>query len=506
MNDYLSKTTHTMRTRFLSLLITGGILFSGAGCSQNETATETSADEPDISYAVTIWTEKTELFFEYPALIAGETGGSWAIHLTVLERFKPVTGGSLKLFFSDSEGGVVEFTSEAPVRAGIYTPAPTLPQPGTYELAIVVDSPQLQDRIEVGEVRVYRDLGDVPEQAEDGGGISFLKEQQWPIDFSVVEAVRRDVETTVQASGEILPVAGRLAEVAAPMDGLVLAPENVTAPVSGERVKAGQRLATLSPVAGDGSYAEVRALLDRLRRENARATRLYEAEAIPEKRLIEARSELEAAESHLEAMGGASDGYNLTVSSPISGTVVSRHLSPGSRVEAGEVLFTIVDASQVWVRLRIPARYILQASGATGAMFTVEGSDRSFHADRVVAIGEIIDPDSRSLPITFVVDNADTALKIGMLAQGHLSTGGSLSGIALPNEAIQNEDGVSVAYVQVGGETFERRVLRLGASDGAYTIVEDGIVAGEHVVNNGAYQVYLGSLSTSDIATEAHLH
>lgn len=495
-----------MRKRFLNFLLAGAMLSSVAGCSQNAPETEATADEPGISYAVTIWTEKTELFFEYPALIAGEAGGSWAIHLTVLDTFKPVTEGSLTLYFSDPDGNVVEFRSEVPVRAGIYTPSPTLPQPGAYELAMVVDSPQLQDRIEVGEVHVYGALGDVPEPDEDGGTISFLKEQQWPIDFSVVEAMQRDVETTVRVSGEIIPVTGRLAEVAAPMDGLVRALENVTAPVSGERVEAGQNLATLSPVAGDGSFAGVRALVDRLTRETVRAARLYEAEAIPEKRLIEARSELAAAESRLNAMGGASDGYNLIVSSPISGTVVSRHLSPGSRVEAGDVLFTIVDASEVWVRLRIPARYIDQASGATGATFTVEGGSRSFRADRIVATGLIIDPDSRSLPVTFLVDNADAGLKIGMLAQGYLSTGGSLSGIALPNGAIQNEDGVSVTYVQVGGETFERRVLRLGATDGVYTIVEDGIVEGEHVVITGAYQVYLGSLSTSDIATEGHMH
>ena len=79
-------------------------------------------------------------------------------------------------------------------------------------------------------------------------------------------------------------------------------------------------------------------------------------------------------------------------------------------------------------------------------------------------------------------------------------------GVAIPNKAIQNEDGVPVAYVQVGGETFERRVRRLGPTDGEYTIVAEGVEEHEHVVTVGAYQVYLGSLSTSDIATEGHAH
>ena len=68
------------------------------------------------------------------------------------------------------------------------------------------------------------------------------------------------------------------------------------------------------------------------------------------------------------------------------------------------------------------------------------------------------------------------------------------------------EDGQPVAYVQTEGESFERRPLGLGATDGSYTLVERGVEAGEYVVTTGAYQVYLASLSTGEIGDHGHPH
>ena len=71
---------------------------------------------------------------------------------------------------------------------------------------------------------------------------------------------------------------------------------------------------------------------------------------------------------------------------------------------------------------------------------------------------------------------------------------------------MREEDGLSVAYVQIGGEAFERRALTLGPGDGEWTIVESGVRNGERVVTVGAYQVKLASLNTSAISDHGHPH
>ena len=82
---------------------------------------------------------------------------------------------------------------------------------------------------------------------------------------------------------------------------------------------------------------------------------------------------------------------------------------------------------------------------------------------------------------------------------------GLTEGIAIPSSAIQYEDGQPVAYVQTGGESFQRRALVIGATDGKNTIVSSGLNLNEYVVTTGAYQVYLGSLGNSEFG-EGHAH
>ena len=179
---------------------------------------------------------------------------------------------------------------------------------------------------------------------------------------------------------------------------------------------------------------------------------------------------------------------------------------PGARVEAGDRLFTIVNPSVVWLRLNLPAREAAQADAIKEVAFTVEGDEETLRTRRVVSVGSVLDPDTRALPVTLAVDNGDRRLKIGLFAEGQAFVGGETEGLALPNEAIQHEDGQPVAYVQMEGESFERRPLVLGATDGRYTLVERGVEAGEYVVTKGAYQVYLASLNTSEISDHGHPH
>lgn len=481
-----------------------------AGCGSGEGEAAQEAHEHGSGTAVTIWSDSTELFFEYPPMIAGGPGEPWAIHVTRLADYSPISEGVLTLAFRGPDGQVYTTRSQAPARPGIYTPTPRLPEPGRYDLVMDVDSPRLTDRIRAGEIQVHASEEDVPPAEEGGGGgITFLKEQQWPIDFGVARAEEREIPYTIVVSGEIVPAAGRVAEVSAPVSGLALAGPNLSAPAAGQRVVAGQSMAVLSPTTQDNSYAEARARVERLRREVERLQRLYDAEAIPEKRLIEARHDLEIAESALEAMGGDGsngNGYRFIVRAPISGVVQQRRFTPGQRVEAGESLFEIINPSIVWLRLNIPARHAAMSGTAESAIFSPEGSEIQFRADRVVSVASAIDSESRTLPVVLAVDNPDNRLKIGQFVQAQLAVGDMRTGVAVPSEAIMQEDGQTVLYVQTGGESFERRPVVLGPTDGTMTIIPSGLAPGEYVVTEGAYQVYLASLGTTEVGDHGHPH
>jgi RND family efflux transporter MFP subunit len=457
---------------------------------------------------VTIWTDAVELFFEHPELFAGEATEPWAIHLTDLRTYQPVTEGALTLRFTGPDGGEFVESVAEPARPGIFTPTPSFPAAGKYELVMDLSGPQLSTELAVGPVLVYETRNDILHLEEDSPvGITFLKEQQWSIAFTTESATAKAVPRSIGATGEIIPQIGGLVEVTAPVDGLVLPEDNRSKPVPGDWVRKGDTLAVLAPVSGDDAYALQIAHEQRLALEADRAERLYALEAIPARRLEDARRDLAVARAALAAIGATpGSGFEFPLCAPITGVIDRRELVMGQRVSAGQLLYSVVDPRTVWLRMDVAAHHAADLSAASGASFKVEGSDDAYRSGRVVSVGKVIDRARRTVPVVLEVDNTDQRLRIGMLAEGLLLLGEPETATAVPTSAVREEDGLYVAYVQIGGETFQRRILTLGPSDGVWTIVRTGVRSGERIVTLGAYQVKLASLNTAELSDQAHAH
>ena len=121
------------------------------------------------------------------------------------------------------------------------------------------------------------------------------------------------------------------------------------------------------------------------------------------------------------------------------------------------------------------------------------------------SIGSMLERATHTVPVVFEVTAGQREFVFGQFAQGAVPIGRSTTALAIPNSAILDDNGTPVAYVQVGGETFERRVLTLGVTDGERTHVVAGLMLGDMVVTLGAYQVRLASLSGGDFAG-GHAH
>jgi membrane fusion protein, heavy metal efflux system len=491
------------RAAILSVVLTTSFAVL-AGCS----AAPGDDEHEHEAVVITQWNDSTELFLEYPHLLAGQATGNWAIHLSSMKDFGPIRSGTLTVRFMSTQGPAETFTIDGVARDGIFLLDPVIARPGTYRVELVLASPQVTSRHVLPEVVVFADESEIPHAAEeDGGAIAFLKEQQWQIAWEIVPAREDTVQQTTTAPGEIVAPDGALVEVSAPVDGIADASANRGAPSVGQSVRAGQLLAVLSPTAQEGGFAQARSRLERLEREVERDERLYAAGAIPARRLEEARHDLDVARAELRALGagGVGGDYRLRLTSPISGVVARRSFVPGGRVAAGTPLFTIVDPRTAWLRAQVPASAAASIPSTARATFMTDGSPQVHVTSRLVAVGNVLDPRTRTVPVLFEIAGAGSLFTFGQLAQVAVPVGGTVTGVVIPNRAIIDDNGTPVAYVQVGGESFERRVLSLGASDGARTHIVAGIRSGEMVVTSGAYQVRLASMSGDDFAG-GHTH
>ncbi|MBI2832898.1 MAG: efflux RND transporter periplasmic adaptor subunit [Acidobacteria bacterium] len=484
------------------------------------------AEEERDAFSVTRWTDKTELFAEYPALAVGETS-RFAIHLTRLDSFKPLKEGRVEVHLRSGRGAAEVFRVDRPSRPGIFGVDVKPAQAGKRELVIVLGAAGLEDQHHVGEVDVHANADAARAAAGEGGddaaGISFLKEQQWSLDFATAVVNEQAVRESMRVPAELEARPGGAADVVAPIDGRLTRVLDVPL---GSGVSRGQELARLLPpptIPGDlpqlqRARAEAQSVLALAVRDRGRAERLTTAGAAPEKRLDEARSAEEQATARLSAAeaslaqyntartGGATDAEGLfIIRAPVSGVMARRDAATGANVTAGTILFRVVDTSQIHVVGQVPEAEAARARLVTAAEIDVPGHGNRVPAGRLASVGKVLDPQSRTLPITFVFDNRPFGFPVGQAVFLHLLMDATSPRPVVPAAAVVDDAGRPIVFVQRKGETFERRAVTLGARTGDVVQIVDGVKPGDRVVTKGAYLVRLASLSTS-VPAHGHVH
>ena len=468
---------------------------SGCGAQSTLELNEEGAD----AVVLTLRTPATEIFAEYPPLVAGEVA-SWLVHVTRRSDFSPHSTGTAALTIGETEGTPVTAYSR-----GIFRPAVTVPPAGTYSAHLQLLGGDYEERIDLGSVTVYGSLDDVQPAAFGEAGVTFTKEDQWSEQFGVTEATIGSLQRSIPIRGVIAPAPARVADVVAPVSGVLIAERNLQAPAKGARVTQGEELAHILPLFSESSLAAIAARVDEAQTELDRIEQLYEIGAVPASRLQHARRALAVAQSAVPQLGGAVDGEDHHVlRAPLSGFVEERDKVAGATVDVGDRVYRIVDPDVVWVELLLRAPQAQYAQQIESVTFSTEGSSQVFGSDRLVIVASEVDEASRTLSVTFEVQNPAHALSIGLFVSGQAQIAGSETGVLVPNSAVFMEDGQPVGFVQVSGETFARRPLTLGASDGTHTVVSAGIGQGEFYVSQGAHAVYLASLNISGGAGHTH--
>jgi cobalt-zinc-cadmium efflux system membrane fusion protein len=494
-----------------------------AGCNRS-TAPEAAREEPE-ALSVTRWTDKSELLAEYPPLAVGTTS-RFAIHLTRLDTFTPLTEGNVEVRLQGGSSQPEVFRVDGPSRPGLFGVDVKPAHAGKRKLVIVFRAAGLSDEHRVGEVDVHATAEAARAGAparEETPGITFLKEQQWSLDFATAVVTERAVRESIRVPARIEARPGGAADVVAPIDGRLT---HVVDVALGASVSRGQELARLLPLPSapadlpqlQRARAEGLTALALATRDRERAERLTSAGAAPAKRLDEARAAEEQARARLTAAeaslaqsnaaraGDAMDAEgSFVVRAPVGGVIAHRDAATGANVTAGSVLFRVVDASHVHVVGQVPEAEAARARLARAAEIEIAAQPDRMLTGRLVSVGKVLDPQSRTLSITFAFDNRALGLPVGQAVFVHLFMDSRAPGPVVPAAAIVDDGGRPIVFVQHEGETFERRAVTLGPRSGDLVQITEGVKPGDRVVTKGAYLVRLASLSTS-VPARGHVH
>jgi len=176
------------------------------------------------------------------------------------------------------------------------------------------------------------------------------------------------------------------------------------------------------------------------------------------------------------------DLANATVLSPISGTVVSVDVSPGTAASAGSAAFEIAGLDSYQVVTDVPVSDLPALKVGQRANVQPDGLNRPL-AGAVVSIG--LTPDTSASPVTYPVTIGLTGqsaapLHANSFADVTITTGQS-RGVSVPTSAVHYSGHSATVTVYSAGQTHSVKV-RVGIKGLVMTRITAGLKAGQHVV------------------------
>jgi membrane fusion protein, heavy metal efflux system len=514
----------TMKMRAQAAIFVGTI--GMAACARQGEAPK--AEPPTLN--LTHWTAKTELYMEYPPLVAGQAA-RFAVHLTRLDDFQALNAGTPSIEFTTESGGPpTVLRGSPPSRPGAFRVDGTPPAAGRYRWTLVIEAPALTDRHDLGAVTVFANEANAKAEVDkrppdDPAAIAYLKEQQWTNAFATAPVREGELRTSIRVPAAIEPLSGGEAVVSAPASGRFIADSLVAI---GTSVRSGQPLGRLEPrLSGTDDHAtlasdvaQTQLALDSASAEQTRAERLLADRAVPARRVEDARRAVATAEARLRAAearlaqrnetlrsgGGAASGNAFTVRAPIAGRVADVFATLGASYDEGAQLFKIVRTDRVELRAQIPASDAAITRDLTDVAFEIPG-----RADVLPLRAEhrhdagVIDPKTGALPVQFEVQNPGGQLLVGQSGTAVLYKRDRLRVPTVPKAAVLLEAGRPYVFVQIGGERFARRYVEIATRDGDQIGLKSGVGLGDRVVIRGAYDVQLAS-AAKGLPAEGHVH
>ena len=350
-----------------------------------------------------------------------------------------------------------------------------------------------------------------------GAPILIVKESQFLLGITTRPVEEHSVAERLTLLGHVVPPVHAVASLHAPVGGRVVPPVRVE---MGDRVRKGQVLATVEQILSTSDQVQLasdrlRLASDRIqleaaiaqaRREVARARAEHERlmgirDLVAGKTILEAESVRRKAEDSLAGLQGQLRAFarlappaveqarRFPVVAPFDGILAEAHATPGEQVDPGKQLFQVVDSRTMWVEADVFERDLARIARVREALVTVEAYPGEVFRGRLVSLGQTLDPESRTLPVRFVVANPGGRLRAGLFARVGADVGGRRRVLTVPVAAIAEFQGRKVVFVHTSPEGFVAREVVPGTVETGRVAIQGGVRAGDRVVVEGVYQV-----------------
>jgi cobalt-zinc-cadmium efflux system membrane fusion protein len=175
----------------------------------------------------------------------------------------------------------------------------------------------------------------------------------------------------------------------------------------------------------------------------------------------------------------------IPIRAPLDGTITERSVTNGQFVGTDMPLLVVADLSSVWVLADVFERDLHSISAGQRADVTTAAYPSDVFSAQVAKIGTVVDPQTRTAKVRFLVANPHQRLKPGMFTSTSLYLPDHGPALTVPGNAVFVENSRSYAYVQTRGEEFTRREVETAPSAASRLRVVRGLSTGDRIVSAG---------------------
>lgn len=312
---------------------------------------------------------------------------------------------------------------------------------------------------------------------------------------------------SVSAPGKVEVNTNRLAHVTLPVSGRVTQ-VNVKA---GDFVRQGQALLTVESPDADAAVAnyqqaqaaitQAKSALTKSQMDSDRAKDLYEHGAVPQKEVLNAQALTVQAQAGVEQAQAMSEqarrklqilgispgsyGQRVSVHAPISGKVLELSVVDGEyRNDLSTPLMTIADLSAVWISCDLPETAVRFVKTGEAVKIDLAAYPGEEFRGRVTLIGDMVDPQTRTLKVRAELANPQGRLKPEMFGNIQLAET-TEQRPTVPVAALMAAEGKTLVWREVKRGVFEKVAIRTGPQVGERVAVLEGLDRTDRVVVDG---------------------
>ncbi|KAB2965378.1 efflux RND transporter periplasmic adaptor subunit [Zoogloea sp.] len=323
-------------------------------------------------------------------------------------------------------------------------------------------------------------------------------------EIKVMPAGQTQISDTLRVAGKVDFDQTRVTRIGATVTGRVI---EIQAHL-GQQVRVGDSLAVInSTELGEAqlTYLKARAHADLQARSVERARQLFAADVIGKAELQRRESELSIASAEqrgaadqLRVLGMSSAAINklgatgainsvTSVASTMVGTVVDRQVAQGQVVQPADALYVVADLSRVWVTAEVPEQQaaLVKAGQTVDIEVPALGSRL---AGKLIFVADTVNPETRTVAVRSVVDNANRQLKPAMLAT-MLIKAAPVERVVIPAESVVRDADADNVFVEVAPQQFRLTPVRLGPDMDGKRAVLSGLKPEQRILVSGAFHL-----------------